>query len=96
MTATDVAEGMRVRYSRINGQAAAGRDYTVRVQAKPRGKWTVIGRVTAFGPVWAALGVNAEAWTAYKDTRAAAVADMLDGRTFLDETATSQESETQS
>lgn len=77
---------MRVRYSRQPAGADKSlRDYDVRTQDKPRGRWTHRGLVSSFGPSWAALGTSATAWTAYRATRAAAVADLLAGRTFLDE-----------
>jgi hypothetical protein len=83
---------MRIRYSRTDKQTDKRvRDYSVRTQDKPRGRWAVRGVVTATDSCvretdtdWTALGVNASAWTARRRTRAAAVADMLAGRTFLD------------
>jgi hypothetical protein len=78
---------MRVRYSRRPGQDADGRDYEVRTQERPRARWVRRGLVSGFGArnsQWAALGDDAPAWTRYRATRAAAVADMLAGRTFLD------------
>lgn len=78
---------MRVRYSRQAGQDASVRDYDVRTQEKPRARWVHQGVVSAFGERnsdWAALGTSATAWTSYRATRTAAVADMLAGRTFQD------------
>lgn len=78
---------MRVRYSRCPGLHAGVREYVVRTQEKPRGRWAHRGIVFGFGArssQWAALGDGARAWTRYRSTRAGAVADMLAGRTFLD------------
>jgi hypothetical protein len=75
---------MKVRYSRRTDQAGDVRDYDVRTQDKPRGRWTHRGLVSGFGPSWAALGDSAPAWTSYRATRDKAVADMLAGRTFQD------------
>lgn len=62
--------------------------YDVQIQDQPRGRWRHVGRVARFGAGdWAALGEGAPAWTAYHPTRQAAVADMLAGRTFLDQSA---------
>jgi hypothetical protein len=78
---------MRVRYRRVYhlSQDRRVRDYLVRTQDKPRGRWAVRGLVSGFGPgprPWMALGDGAAAWTRYRATRAAAVADMLAGRTW--------------
>jgi len=76
---------MRVRYSRCPGLDAGVRDYVVRTQERPRGRWARRGLVSRYGPdYWAALGDGARAWTCYRATRAGAVADMLAGRTFPD------------
>lgn len=76
---------MKIRYCRRTGQVAAVRDYDVRVQGKPRGRWVTAGMVSGFGSggTWAALGASANAWTAYRTTRSEAVRDMLAGRTYL-------------
>ncbi len=77
---------MKVRYSRQPaGTDKSLRDYDVRTQDKPRARWVHRGVVSSFGPDWAALGTDACAWTAYRATRAAAVADMLAGRTYQDQ-----------
>jgi hypothetical protein len=76
---------MKVRYHRT-GTSPDVVDYTVETQARPRGRWTSAGMVSRFGrDSWAALGVNATAWTSYRLRRAEAVADMLAGRTFYDD-----------
>ena len=78
---------MKVRYSRHADQGKSVRDYDVRTQDKPRGRWAHRGVVSAFGArnsQWAALGSDARAWTSYRPTRTLAVADMLAGRTFQD------------
>lgn len=83
---------MKIRYRREASRGGNARDYQVRTQEAPRGRWVYRGIVSGFGsgPTdWAALGDGAAAWTAYRPTRSAAVADMLAGRTFKDSEGTS-------
>ncbi len=72
---------MRIRFRRHED---GKREYDVLVQDQPRGRWQEAGRVSGLGepPGWIALGKNADAWTEWKSTRGAAVADMVAGRTF--------------
>ena len=64
-------------------------EYAVQTRAGKGARWTCAGRVARFlspgvavAPDWAALGVGASAWTPYRRTRSAAVADMLAGVTY--------------
>jgi hypothetical protein len=72
---------MRIRFRR---REDGKREYDVFVQDQPRGRWQEAGRVSGLGepPEWIALGKDADAWTEWKSTRRAAVADMVTGRTF--------------
>ena len=75
---------MKIRYRRAG--SGPDRDYTVQTQDRPRGRWVAAGMVSRFGPgAWAGLGAGATAWTSYRPSRAAAVRDMLAGRTFYDD-----------
>jgi hypothetical protein len=78
-------QARRIRFRRREDYQPEDRNYDVRTQDKPRGRWQEAGRVVGLGapPVqWAALGTEADAWTNWMPTRQAAAEEMLDGHTF--------------
>jgi hypothetical protein len=86
---------MRIRYKARDDSKPGDRKYNVQVQEKPRGRWQSIGCVMGLSHEtrpgtwakagWAGLRDGAQAWTSWKDTRDAAVGDMVAGRTFKDD-----------
>lgn len=78
---------MRFRYRQREASKPGDRQYDVRAQEAPRGRWQDLGWVMGLshegGPAsWAGLRNGADAWTEWHDTRQAAADDMAAGRTF--------------
>jgi hypothetical protein len=84
----------------INGYPDRNGAYEVRVQDRPRGRWTlagwVVGLADSSGPnrpkSWIALPSGPlGGWTHYRPTRRRAVADMLAGQTWFNSPADPQD-----
>lgn len=81
-SAEDGTPQRRFRYRQREGSRPGNREYNVQAQDQPRSRWQSLGLLMGSPGYWAGLRDGADAWTAWRPTRDAAVQDMANGRTF--------------